>query len=49
MIGIDIERFILGNANPQPSYSWQVKNENVTDINQTNWVKSGQYIRRKLQ
>jgi len=29
-----------GNANPQPSYSWQVKNENVTDINQTNWVKS---------
>ena len=44
---IDIERFILGNANPQPSYSWQVKNENVTDINQTNWVKSGQFINRK--
>ena len=44
---IDIEHFILGNANPQPSYSWQVKNENVTDINQTNWVKSGQFINRK--
>ena len=48
ILEIDIERFISGNANPQPSYSWQVKNENVTDINQTNWVKSGQFMRKNL-
>merc|ERR1712110_680373 len=29
-----------GESNPAPTYSWSVKGENITDINQTEWIIS---------